>query len=140
MSVSALQGPQYRARPPTSHAAFPESTPEPPAAARPCPARPVAMERSALDLIENAPIQINVKIIRMPTVKKTWLIDPELVRRAQKISGARTETETVTKALEEIVVRDEIEAAFRRHGPGLAKIETIFPDGVVRGLKRASKK
>jgi len=76
----------------------------------------------------------------MPAVKKTWLIDPELVRRAQKLSGARTETETVTRALEEIVVRDEIETAFRRHGPGLAKLETIFPDGVVRGLKRASKK
>jgi hypothetical protein len=34
----------------------------------------------------------------MPLVKKTWLIDPALVRRAQKICGARTETETVTNA------------------------------------------
>jgi hypothetical protein len=76
----------------------------------------------------------------MPTVKKTWLIDPELVRRARELSGARTERETVTRALDEIVVRHEIETAFRRHGPGLAKIETIFPDGVVRGLKRASRK
>jgi hypothetical protein len=67
------------------------------------------------------------------TVKKTWLIDPELVRRAQKISGARTETEAVTGALREIVVRHEIETAFRHHGPGLANIETIFADG---NLKR----
>jgi hypothetical protein len=66
--------------------------------------------------------------------------DPELVWRAQKLSGARTETETVTRALEEIVVRDEIETAFRRHGPGLAKLETIFPGGVVSGRKRAARK
>ena len=76
----------------------------------------------------------------MPAVKKTWLIDPELVRRAQKLSGARTETETVTRALQEIVVRHEIEMAFRRHGPGLAKLENIFKDGVSRSPKRPSKK
>lgn len=76
----------------------------------------------------------------MRAVKKTWLIDPELVRRAKELSGARTETETVTRALQEIVVRDEIETAFRRHGPGLAKLETIFPDGVLRSPKRPSKK
>jgi len=75
----------------------------------------------------------------MRPVKKTWLIDPELVQRAKKLSGARTETETVTKALQEIVVRDEIETAFRRHGPGLAKIETVFPDGVLRTLRQAKK-
>jgi hypothetical protein len=77
----------------------------------------------------------------MRPVKKTWLIDPELVQRAKKLSGARTETETVTKALQEILVRDEIETAFRRHGTGLAKLETIFPDGVLRTtLKRPFKK
>ena len=73
-------------------------------------------------------IRINVMIIRMPAVKKTWLIDPDLVRRARKICGARTETETVTRALEEIVVRDEIDKAFRIHGPVLAGIENVFPD------------
>lgn len=64
----------------------------------------------------------------MATVKKTWLIDQDLVRRAQKISGARTETETVSRALQEIVVRDEIDTAFRRHGPGLAEVKAVFPD------------
>ena len=64
----------------------------------------------------------------MDAVKKTWLIDPELVRQAQKISGARTETETVTRALREIVVRDEIDKAFRRHSSTLAGLEAIFPD------------
>ena len=64
----------------------------------------------------------------MQAVKKTWLIDPELVRHAQKISGARTETETVTRALREIIVRDEIDRAFRRHSAALADLDAIFPD------------
>jgi Arc/MetJ family transcription regulator len=64
----------------------------------------------------------------MSTVKKTWLIDPDLVRRAQRICGLRTETETVTKALREIVVRDEIDKAFRKHGPELSGIEIVFPN------------
>ena len=74
---------------------------------------------------------MNVKIIRMASVKKTWLIDPALVRQARKISGARTETETVIWALREVLIRDEIDKAFRRHGPTLADIEDIFPDPVL---------
>jgi hypothetical protein len=62
----------------------------------------------------------------MASVKKTWLIDPELIRRAKKICGARTETETVTRALREMLIRDEIDAAFRKHGPELADIENVF--------------
>ena len=71
---------------------------------------------------------MNANVIRMPGVKKTWLIDPELVSKARKICGARTETETVTLALREILVRDEIDRAFRRHGPWFASIESVFPD------------
>lgn len=63
----------------------------------------------------------------MATVKKTWLIDPVLVQRARRICGARTETETVTQALRDILVRDEIDKAFRRHGPALGTIEELFP-------------
>jgi hypothetical protein len=70
---------------------------------------------------------MNDKIIRMPSVKKTWLIDPILVQKARRICGARTETETVTRALREILVRDEIDKAFRLHGPALADIEDVFP-------------
>ena len=69
----------------------------------------------------------------MASVKKTWLIDPVLVRRARRICGARTETETVTRALREMIVRDEIEKAFRKYGPELAEIEIVFPD---RSLSR----
>lgn len=67
----------------------------------------------------------------MASVKKTWLIDPDLVQRARKICGARTETETVTRALQEIVIRDEIEKAFRRYGPRLSDLETVFGDAVL---------
>ena len=76
----------------------------------------------------------------MDTVKKTWLIDPELVRQAQKISGARTETETVTRALREIVVREEIDRAFRRHSAALADLDAIFPDPGRRKKTQATKK
>jgi hypothetical protein len=64
----------------------------------------------------------------MRPVRKTSLIDPALVRRAQKICGARTEAETVTIALRAMVERDEIDLAFRRYGPVLASIENVFPD------------
>jgi len=67
----------------------------------------------------------------MASVKKTWLVDPVLVSRARKICGARTETETVTRALREVLIRDEIDKAFRRHGPMLSDIEEVFPDSVL---------
>jgi hypothetical protein len=47
--------------------------------------------------------------------------------RARKICGARTQT--VTQAVRKIVVRDEIDKAFHRHGPVLADIEELFPAG-----------
>jgi hypothetical protein len=50
----------------------------------------------------------------MPSVKKTWLIDAMLVQRTRKICGARTETETVTRVLQDILVRNEIDTVFRR--------------------------
>lgn len=61
-------------------------------------------------------------------VKKTWLIDPKLVKKAQRVLGARTETETVTHALREMVIQAEMEKAFRRAAPVLANIEEVFPD------------
>jgi hypothetical protein len=82
---------------------------------------------------------MNAKIIRMPPVRKTWLIDPVLVKRAKKVCGARTETETVTKALRELVERDEIDRAFRRYGPALADIDEVFPDNVLNIPVRGSR-
>ncbi len=64
----------------------------------------------------------------MATVKKTWLIDADLIRDARRISGARTETETVTRALRDILIRDEIDRAFERNSAILAELEVVFPD------------
>jgi hypothetical protein len=64
----------------------------------------------------------------MKAVKKTWLVDPDLVRKAQKICGAATETETVTRALTEVLIRDEIDLAFHRNRAVIADIEEVFPD------------
>ena len=82
---------------------------------------------------------MNGRIIRMVPVKKTWLIDPALVRRAKKICGARTETETVTRALREILERDEIDRAFRRYSPALADIDEVFPDNVLPAPSRSTR-
>ena len=70
--------------------------------------------------------------LKKSSVKKTWLIDPALVQRARKICGARTETETVTRALQAIVIHDEIDKAFQRHREALADLEAVFPDPVTR--------
>lgn len=67
-------------------------------------------------------------MICMRPVKKTWLIDPDLVKQAQRISGCRTETETVTTALRDVVIRAEIDRAFEQHGPALADLVEVFPD------------
>lgn len=64
----------------------------------------------------------------MRPVKKTWLIDPELVKQVQRISGCRTETETVVNALRDVVTRAEIDQAFHLHGPALADLVEVFPD------------
>lgn len=62
------------------------------------------------------------------STKKTWLLDADLIAKAKKIYGARTETETVTRALREIVIRHEIDRAFAKHGPVLADLEQVFSD------------
>jgi hypothetical protein len=64
----------------------------------------------------------------MATVKRTGLIDPELVRQAKRVTGARTGTETVMLALRDVIVRDEIDKAFKGNSAVLADLEVVFPD------------
>jgi hypothetical protein len=47
------------------------------------------------------------------TVKKTYNLPPDLIARAQKILGARTETEAIIRSLREIAFMDEVERAVR---------------------------
>lgn len=48
----------------------------------------------------------------MGAEKKTWLIDPHLVTKAQKIRG-------------------EIDRAFKLHGQALADLAQVFPDYIL---------
>ena len=74
----------------------------------------------------------------MARVKKTWLIDDALVRRARRACGARTESETVTRALQEMVLRDEMDRVFRRYGPELAGINEVFPHNILSEPRSAN--
>ena len=47
------------------------------------------------------------------TVKKTYNLPPDLIARAQKILGAKTETEAIILSLREIAFMDEVERAVR---------------------------
>jgi RNase P protein component len=63
----------------------------------------------------------------MPQIrKKTWLIDQTLVDRVRRIYGARTETEAVSRALEDAVVRNRIKRAFRVSAGKIPHIEKVF--------------
>jgi hypothetical protein len=47
---------------------------------------------------------------------KHFVLNEALIRRAQKLLGARTETETIERALEEVIIeRERIRAAWRAH-------------------------
>jgi len=62
--------------------------------------------------------------------QETSLIDPVLVERARDL-GSRAETETVARALREIVIQGEIDKAFLLNAACLADIEDVFPDGAL---------
>jgi hypothetical protein len=47
------------------------------------------------------------------TAKKTYNLPPQLVARAKRILGVRTETQAVVKSLEEVVFMDAVEKAIR---------------------------
>jgi hypothetical protein len=47
---------------------------------------------------------------------KHFVLDEAKIRRAQKLLGTRTETETIERALEEVITeRERIRAAWRAH-------------------------
>jgi RNase P protein component len=63
----------------------------------------------------------------MPQIrKKTWLIDQTLVDRVRRVYGARTETEAVSRALEDAVVRNRIKRGFRVSAGKIPHIEKVF--------------
>ena len=65
--------------------------------------------------------------IRMAEIrKKTWLLDQNLIRRARRIYKAKTETEAVTRALQEAVLREDIVKAFRLTAGKIPRMEKVF--------------
>ncbi len=50
---------------------------------------------------------------RATRVKKTYNLPPDLIARVKRILRARTETETIVRALQEMAFMDEIDRASR---------------------------
>jgi hypothetical protein len=64
----------------------------------------------------------------MESMKKILMIDPVRVGNAKATYGPRSEEETVAAAVREVLIRDQIDKAFRRHGKVLAGIDEVFSD------------
>ncbi len=62
----------------------------------------------------------------VPIRKKTWLIDQSLVDRVRRIYRVKTETAAVTKALEEAVIREELDKVFRACAGKIPRIKKVF--------------
>jgi hypothetical protein len=50
---------------------------------------------------------------RVPTVKKTYNLPPDLIARVRKIFKVKTETEAIVLALREMTFMEEVEQALR---------------------------
>ena len=50
---------------------------------------------------------------RVPTVKKTYNLPPDLIARVRKLFKAKTGTEAIILALREMTFMEEVERAFR---------------------------
>jgi len=50
---------------------------------------------------------------RNGTVKKTYNLDPRLIARAKRIFKVKTETEAITRALEELAFMEELERSMK---------------------------
>ncbi len=60
----------------------------------------------------------------MAKVRKQFILENSLIKKAQKILGTSTETETIKKALTDVVARKEIWDAHRKLS-GRLKIENM---------------
>ena len=59
-------------------------------------------------------------------VRKQFLLDLDLLRRAKKALGAKTDTEAVTRALEEAAINAEIAAAHAEWVKGQGDIRDVY--------------
>lgn len=66
---------------------------------------------------------------------KHFLLDQDKIRQAQKLLGTKTETETIERALDELIAeRERIKAAWRSHKRFIkSRIRIIDVYGVLEG-------
>jgi hypothetical protein len=50
------------------------------------------------------------------TVKKTYNLPPDLVRRVKKVLRAKTETEAIVRCMQQVAFMDDVERAVRETG------------------------
>jgi hypothetical protein len=62
---------------------------------------------------------------RRATVKKTYNLPPDLVQRAKRVLGARTETEAIVISLEDAVFMSDVEKAVRSTSGTLPKFRPL---------------
>ena len=58
--------------------------------------------------------------------KKTCSLDPTLLKRVRRIYRTKTETEAVTRALEDAVFRDKVKKAIRATAGKSPDMEKVF--------------
>jgi hypothetical protein len=58
--------------------------------------------------------------------RKQFILDQSKIRKAKKILGARTETETVDRALDVIIANDELDHAHQEFAASGVVIRDVF--------------
>jgi len=58
--------------------------------------------------------------------KKTWLIDQNQVNKLRRLYRAKTETEAVTRAMEEALFREEVRKTFQSTAGKISRMEKVF--------------
>lgn len=59
------------------------------------------------------------------TVKKTYNLPPDLVKRVKKVLGAKTETEAIIRCMNEVAFMDDVERAVKDTGGRLPDFRSL---------------
>ena len=59
------------------------------------------------------------------TVKKTYNLPPDLVKRVKKVLQAKTETEAIVRCMSEVAFMDDVERAVKRTGGRFPHFEPL---------------
>jgi hypothetical protein len=59
------------------------------------------------------------------TVKKTYNLPPDLVRRVKKVLHAKTETEAIVRCMQQVAFMDDVERAVKGTGGAFPDFEPL---------------